>query len=196
MTLAFTNRKALSLAIAAIVVAVGLAAGTGVAQAHHNNTAFVQAGFARCDAGNRIVVHAPIMGQAWPRAIVGGSQKVAFKSHLARFYPGTGWQTVLSGIWKTTRVNDYGLIGGWTTLEGAPIDGTMSFYGLPSGTNQNPVYYKVFTEYYWYADLDLGRHEGYLKGWNPHEEWRGNYRDQKTYDHCKLPGPNDVTIIG
>jgi hypothetical protein len=182
----------LRMLLATAVGTIFLISPVGQAQAHHNNIGTYAAGRARCDA-SQIWVHPPVMGEAQPLGIVGGSQQVAFRSHLAQLVPGVGWRTVSSGVWKTTRVNSYGVTGGWTTLSGQPVYGSMYFHNLSAGTNQNPVRYRVFTEYYWYADQN--RHAGSTSAWNPHEEGRGSFWDQKTYEHCKYPGPNDVTIL-
>jgi hypothetical protein len=178
-----------TLLLATTAAAVCLVGPLASAQAHHNNVGSFVAGVARCDR-TQIFVHQPVIGQAQPLPIIGGGQTVAFKSHLAQFVPNVGWKTVASGIWKKTQVNDYGVTGSWTTEKGEPTTGSMYFYNLSTGTNANPVLYRVFTEYYWYADQT--RHSGYTSAWNPHQEGRTHYGDQSTYPYCKYPGPYTI----
>jgi len=184
--------KPLALLVAASVgFALLLSGPVASARAHHNPTGFYAAGLARCQS-NQIFVHQPEISEAYPQ---GKAQLVAIRTHLAKWIPNVGWRTVMSDVWKRAWKTN-ATTGGysWTTLDGRSISPTSTFPVLEVGTFQAPVYYAVYTEYYWYADEI--RHSGSTWSFNPHQEDRGSYADQSTYGWCKYPGPNWLTIVG
>jgi hypothetical protein len=182
----------IAMLVVALAGAIFLISPVGQAQAHHNNgVGKYFAGMARCQQ-SQIFVHQPEISPSQPD---GTSQMVAFRTHLAEYIPYVGWKTIRSDVWKKGRVVAYSTGAySWTTLDGRSINPTSTFPILKVGTYKAPVFYRVFTEYYWYADQV--HHTGSTNGWNPHQDDRGSYMDQSTYEWCKYPGPNWLTIIG
>jgi hypothetical protein len=132
---------------------------------------------------------------------VGGStapQRVAWRANLTQ-WDGTKWVTIRYGTWYTgiagTMYDQTGFSStSWTTLNGAPLNYLPGFWDLPSGSYQNPIYYMVWYEYYWYADQYRNARSD--SSWAAsHEENRGAgqgtaFYDQTYYSYCKYPGPN------
>lgn len=186
-----------------LVAAVGAALLLGSvesAQAHHNDPGTHVAKPVECYS-NVMTVRPPQMYAAGMYvnpgfAIIGGNtQTVAFRPHLAQYFPGVGWRTIQDGIWKKSVARDVEIgVYSWTTLDGRTTDASHSFSIPQAGTYQAPIFYAVWTEYYWYADQS--HHGGSTWSWNPHHENRASAGNQKTYWGCKYPGPNDVTMIG
>jgi hypothetical protein len=175
--------------IATALGAVFLLGPIAQAGAHHNNgVGKYFAGVARCQQG-KIFVHQPEISPAQPDGV---SQMVAFRTHLTEWVPYVGWRTVASDVWKTGRVTSYPTGAySWTTLDGRSVSPTTTFTIYKLGLYNAPVFYRVFTEYHWYADQY--HHQGSTKGWNPHQDDRLSYMDQSTYELCKFPTANAIS---
>lgn len=190
MTLSSAVKKILGTAALGLVLALGAA---GVAGASHMSSYYGEQ-TAAC-WGDRVVIGAPLMLPTPATAYThGNSQVVSFRSSLARWYPGHGWFVVQYGTWKKTRVGDTSLGVGysWTTMDDRPVIGQETFFITQSGTSTAKLYYGVFTEYRWHKD---STHHDYSDwDWNPHHENRASQWNQKSYDWCEYPGPNEFVI--
>jgi hypothetical protein len=160
------------------------------------------AGWGYCSSSTTILVSVPSIEPA--RQLYGStslfgtpSQWVAFRANLAR-WNGTAWVAERYGTWYVGKANTssaYGLSQTtWTDLSGRPIPSAIGFDNLAAGTWQAPTYYKVWYDFYWYADEF--RPDGSASAWaDGHREDRGAASgtailDQTAYAWCKYPGPN------
>ena len=192
MTLSTGHSKFVSILVLGLAFgAFALAGPVKQAEATHT-TGFVAAGEAVCLYDGKVHVFPPEVSPANP---TGYPQKVAVRVSLAE-KTGSGWTTVVSDVWKTTTATNAAIAQyTWKDLSGNVVNGWTQFHGLKQGQQTNRIQYRVFTEYFWYPDAYRPA-SGYLSQWNPHKEYRGSSRDQKTYDRCDQPGPNDIVIIG
>ena len=76
-------------------------------------------------------------------------------------------------------------------MDGKPAWGQETFFIQPRALNMPKIYFSVFTEYRWHADTT--HYGGSTWSWNPHFENRANQGNQKSYEWCEYPGPNEFT---
>jgi len=141
------------------------------------------------------------VGNAYSRP----AQWVGFRASLA-WWNGAQWSTYRQGTWfyqqaTTAAANSTGYSDGWYDLTTSnPLTDGIGFWDLPnSGDYDNPNYYAVYYEYYWWADnfRDSGYSWDYTHN---HKDLRGqpqgtiNYTKDST-DFCKYPGPNWVSDV-
>ena len=123
--------------VAALAVALVAPSAAGAATGRIGNYWGVQV---TC-SGNRIIVTGPSMTPAYDILWVSGnmilnpSQQVAYRAHVAKLVNGT-WVRVASGAWVSKWV---------TEADGGSLNSTW-FTVSQAGR------YKVYAEYYWYAN--------------------------------------------
>ncbi len=181
------KRTALSALALVITIAASLAIGVGVASAAGQTGPYIT-GEGLCEPG-RILATSALVSPSVDRYdsggifMVGGTQRVAFRAHLARLDEVRGqWVTVASGNWKARDA----------ALQGEPavnwfLDLQTGQWG-PGGT-VFPItragVYRIFYELYWYPNQFV--REGYLTDWaSAHREyrWGGAYL-QQAYAACR-----------
>lgn len=129
------------------------------------------------------------------------AQWVAFRADLY-WWNGSEWVFYREGAWFYQQAATTHVILGvgngwfeWTTSN--PVNYTLGFWDLPnSGDYQNPNYYAVYYNYYWFPDKfrDGGSVGGYThnhKDNRAQPETSFNYV-QNSNQYCKYPGPNWV----
>ena len=113
--------------------------------------------------------------------VIGGSQWVAFKAHLAR-WDGAQWVDIASQAWKAKEVALQGdpAINSYFDLD----TGAWGTGGGPFAITQNG-YYAIFFEYYWYGNDYVSA--GYTSDWGFLREFRYGAYNLGALGYCQYP---------
>lgn len=179
--IALTSLVATVTAAASLVVGVGSAAAVGQTGPYITGEGICEPG--RILATAALVSPSVISYSSGSTFVLGGSQRVGFRAHLARLDETRNvWVTVSSGNWK---VRDAALQGEIAVNSFLDLQtGQWGTGGTMFSIKQAGVY-RVFYELYWYSNQYV--RDGYLSDWaSAHREYRyGGAYLQQAYGACR-----------